>query len=502
MTTIAESSAQLVSPLRYNADMFAPDDEQAYETPPGAKYFHTESTRGTHHLMSPHGALGTALLDTDVPRQHDLGGGVSAQTPQSSVIVRGIDPLAYAANQQRQNGTVGSVQAGEEGKLVNENEPKSARRKKLLGAAVLAVIVLLVVGVGVFLYFMFRDRPTEPDTQTPSDEPPVPLMRSSSPSLPPASKTLSSGNTDQGANAVTAALSMSGNEADDWRPIGDNNLDTRYETPEPDMLRSSRGVPIDFVGNDAADADDGTTYYFPSPMPTPPHVTVDTPTMEIVRSSEQQQQQQQQRKHQPPPSSWFGASAPTRGAAAAEMVSDEALQTHEALSRIYDKKANSVLGGKNQPPYGQVSDEAARHIGWAEMGECGAPEPFQGGVDGSGGVVHAPAGNRSMNELYQANLAGRQYREGSSASTLISPGEAAQQTIGNNPDLSEKHAEGRARAKQISAEATAAIGSIYAKKRQAAAGLSAAAMAQDQASNDVNFDYFDAQTQQPFSGAP
>lgn len=268
------------------------------------------------------------------------------------------------------------------------------------------------------------------------------------------------------------------------------NTQTAYAQHEQPVAGDA-GVPID----DGFGDESSTTYYVPSPFHTPERSG--TP-LDWREPNDAAERRALERSNKPPPASWFGADAPTRGDSTAEMALDGELNNQHAIGNIYGSgRANSVLGNGAQAPFARVKDEAARHIGWAEMGECGAPEPGDAAAQMDANRI-ATGSARSMSELYEANLGERgQYREGSSASTLVTPDQAAQQAVGNNPDRAAQFDEGRSRAKAITAESAAAIGSIYAKKRQAAAGLSAAAAAQQRNANDTNYEYFDEYTQQP-----
>lgn len=254
-------------------------------------------------------------------------------------------------------------------------------------------------------------------------------------------------------------------------------------------------------GIDIAEAEDGieinfdepptTTFYYPSPMPSaPPSPAPFSPSNQPAAAFRPRRGSSEDGK--PPPASWFGADAPTRGDTSNALPLDGELQNQEAINQIYSK-GNCVLGNQNKPPYITVNENAARQIGWAET-----PIEEENSV-GSMAEFSSAGSARSMSELYEADMTNdnKHYREGSSASTVVTADQAgAGLQIG--PDRAEQFAAGRDRAKEITAEAARAIGSIYTKKRKASAGLTAASMIQQkQKGNDANYQYFDTTTQQP-----
>lgn len=351
------------------------------------------------------------------------------------------------------------------GKETNDAAARRRYRKKI-GFAVAAVIVVVLLGA--VLYFaLARD---EPLSASRSQQQPAPPMFAGA---------------NVGFNPTTGAGADAG-----------SHEFAALQAPMtiPPSVDELGGVAIDTDVPTTASQDATTTYYYPSPMATPRSTPtpVPLPTVEeydsyrpvaVPRGSADD--------GKPPPASWFGADAPTRGEAASEMALDGEFGNQAAVSKIYGGNVNSVLGGKNRPPFATVNEDAARQIGWAEIAD---PEAREAVIDAN---QIASGSARSMSELYQSNMDGRQFRQGSSASTLITPDQAAQAAIGNSPDRSEQFEAGRQRAKAITAESSAAIGSIYDKKRKAAAGLSAAAVAQQRQMNDTNFDYYDVQSQRP-----
>lgn len=366
----------------------------------------------------------------------------------------------------------------------NGNDSKKNRNALRLGLIVAALIFVAVLGI--VLYFaLANDQPTSDRKSFAA----APNRNNSEPLFGGANRT-ERGQSQQVAEEATTTASA-------------------FNQPSGTLLNESAldadplgGVRIETEIDDVHEP--ATTYYYPSPMATPrstpPPLPQDAydpsmfalPSAVPVATSAMPVPRGSAGDGKPPPGSWFGADAPTRGETASEMALDGEFGNQAAVSKIYGGKANSVLGGKNRPPFATVNEDAARQIGWAEMGDPGVPEFGQ--IDAN---QIATGSARSMSELYQSGMEGRQFREGSSASTFVTPDQAAEAAIGNSPDRSQQFAEGRQRAKAITAESSAAIGSIYNKKRKAAAGLSAAAIAQQRQLNDTNFDYFDVQSQQP-----
>lgn len=185
------------------------------------------------------------------------------------------------------------------------------------------------------------------------------------------------------------------------------------------------------------------------------------------------------KKYQPPPSSFFGASIKTRGEAAQD-VSDSVLQNAQAMASIYDKKANSVLAVNGL----HVHDQVSRDMGWAAIGDCGAPEIGSSKVNGNSSEPPAqpPA---TIYEAMKQQLPLHSVREGSSASTIVTPKMAAD-------ERADQFAAGRAKAQEITAQTQAAIGNIYTRKRHASAGLTVAAQAKSNNQNDPNFEYINS----------
>ena len=430
--------------------------DDPYETPPGAKYFHTESTRGRHNYL-PYGASANTPMSADTF--------YGSPSPQ-----RALSPQAHAPSDAN-----GAAQTAETNKT----------SKKVILYIVLALIIAGVVAVAI--YFWHRS--------------------ASAPAPAPSSSALAQQLSDN--QDVAPATTR-------HSPLAQSFL---RHTPAPVAQQSpyclgssdgaAQGVIIDSeepLDEPNWSEDASTQYYYPSPLGTPPPVAEHEPRGSIYEQTKQAlrnewKNNEDDRKDKPPPSSWFGADAFTRGEAVADLNADQALQTHEAMNKIYEKKS-TVLGGKNKPPYATVNAEAARNIGWASMDDE-AEVARRAAREATSPSGDSPQ-RTTMHELYQQNLAGRRYESGSSASTIVSADQQAAvassadpspfmvepQTLGYNPDLAEKSAIERERSRQISAEASAAIDNIYAKKRQAAAGLSAAASAQESAQNDVNFDYF------------
>jgi hypothetical protein len=215
------------------------------------------------------------------------------------------------------------------------------------------------------------------------------------------------------------------------------------------------------------------------------------------------------KRYQPPAPSWFGAKAAPRREDQKRDIDTAVLNAEGDIGKIYDKNrggGNSVLGGANCAPYATVNADAARFVGWAEQ------TPYDPAQDPS---LDPNNGNRSMMSLYQdkmkrteidTGVADRDgnaptktamYRDGSSLSTVRSATSAAEQAARvGDPQFESKEAQfeqGRARAKQIASEASAAITGIYERKHRAAAGniVSEAAAQND----DPNFAYFNMSTQ-------
>lgn len=434
-----EHSAQLDGALRF--EQAQPSTMSYAPVPqPLKNYFHAESTRERNY-----GAQQRALYDG---------------TPHSSVL---YEPLA--ANGM---GAVPPLPGNVESKPA---EASSAKWKTI--GTIVGIVVLLALGVAL-LFFFLRD--------------------------------------DSDGDVVSNRQSLSYSTANVHSAVGDDNgaVVDEYDANAP---RGSGANAMDTNDVPYDGPDPSTYFYMPTPLQTPERSGTPiegTPIDDFEEAAAAAQAPYQhepneaasrrslERSNKPPPASWFGADAPTRGASSEAMALDGELDNQQAIGNIYGGgRANNVLGGKGRAPFAQVNDDAARQIGWAEIGDNGAPERGDAGATLDANRL-AGGSARSMSELYEANLGARsEYREGSSASTIVTPDQAAQQTIGHNPDRAAQFDEGRQRSKEITAESAAAIGSIYAKKRQAAAGLSLAAAAKQRDANDTNYEFFDEYSQQP-----
>lgn len=414
---------------------------------PLKNYFHAESTRERGHSAG---------------FQHGLYDG----TPHSSVL---YEPLAAGFGGGAQRPVGGSAASAGPAAVANGKTATTSANWKTIVTAI-CIAVLLALGVALLVVFM-RDE----DTNVPVNDADERLQMESSAAVLSASQ-----GAEQPPEFNLAPPAMHGRSDPAERTAHNSEANdaesTFFYMPTPLQTPERSGTPMGDM-SDGACAD-----------PRAPHQ--DEPNDAASRRS-------LERSNKPPPASWFGADAPTRGASSEEMEMDGELGNQQAIEKIYGggSRANTVLGGAARAPFAQVNSDAAQQIGWAEIGDDSERGSAAAALDAN----RLAAGSaRSMSELYEANLGERaQYRDGSSMSTIVSPEQAAQQAVGHNPDRTAQFDEGRQRAKQITAESAAAIGSIYTKKRQAAAGISRAAGAQQRNTNDSNYEFFDEYSQQP-----
>lgn len=256
--------------------------------------------------------------------------------------------------------------------------------------------------------------------------------------------------------------------------------------PQSDVEREKNFIEQDY----------DTPTYMPTPLETTPIETDDEESNQSIEKSiymtpvavpihfeeiskVHKDDEDDLKKYQPPPSSFFGASIKTRGEAAQD-VSDSVLQNAQSMANIYDKKANAVLAVNGL----HVHDQVSRDMGWAAIGECGAPEIGESGKESNVQSFAAPA---SIYQAMKEQLPLHAVREGSSASTIVTPKMAAD-------ERADQFAAGRAKAQEITAQTQAAIGNIYTRKRHASAGLTVAAQAKSNNLNDPNFEYINSFT--------
>lgn len=370
------------------------------------------------------------------------------ETPRSSV--RYEAPFQQAVNR------ASNAETGAEGKEAQK------QTKKII--IIIGILLLLALGIALLIFFL-QDK--QEDNESPNSSPQSNVQSSFVTEKPVDAMYLQQQQQQQQQYEQQMQLQRKLESANDEQTYYPTPFDTPDRSGTP---ISEEGVPLNFD------------------VPSGPHQ---------FEPNEAAQLRKHERSNKPPPASWFGADAPTRGSASEEMMLDGELGNQESIAKIYKGKANNVLGGANQAPYAQVNPDVASQVGWAEISDDVAHGDAAEYLDAdriAGGSA------RSMSELYEASMGPRSnYREGSSLSTVVSPDEAAQRAVARAPERAEQFEEGRARAKQITAESAAAIGGIYAKKRQAAAGMSAAAAKQHSESNDVNFEYYDQYSQKPIN---